>query len=204
MAFQPVAATCRVELIQSVAGQTVQNSLYFRQDANFSTSELLAVGGAMIDWWANNLAASLSSSLSLVNVTVTALHAATGPQVVITTGLPISGEQGADVVSNNVALCVSFRTALIGRSFRGRNYVPGLTEGDTNLSLVNSTRAAAIVASYAALISDPPPGTVWVVVSRTVNHVVQSPTALTNTIVSVQLVDLVVDSQRRRLPGRGT
>jgi len=204
MPFQPVEATARVELVQSLSGQNIQNVLYFRQATDYDSTDLATLSAFVLDWWANELSDNLSNQLSLINVTATALHDQAGPQFINTTGLPVTGQVSGDAVPNNCALCVSFRTALIGRAFRGRNFIPGIPEAFVALSVVEATPSAAMVADYALLMTTAPAGMTWVVVTRTVNGVLQSPVGLTNPVQSVQLVDRVIDSQRRRLPGRGT
>jgi len=205
MAFQPVAATCLAELVFEMDGQTIENTLYFRRANSYTVTDLNAVGDALINWWNTNMKPIISIECSLVRVVVTALHDQAGPQVVRVGALPSAGGVAGDAVPNNCALCVSLRTALIGRSFRGRNYVAGLAESNTNGSYVLTANAEAIRTAYGLIqAAVGGAGNTWVVVSRVVNGVVQLPSALTNAVTSVVLVDEVIDSQRRRLPKRGT
>lgn len=205
MAFQPVAASALAELVFSLDGQTIENTLYFRRANDYTVGDLNALGDALINWWDVNMQPLLSVELSLIRVVVTALHAQTGPQVVRVGSLPLAATKVGDPLPNNCALCVSFRTALIGRGFRGRNYVGGIVETDVNGSRVDTAPAEAIRAAYAAIpTAVSGAGNTWVVVTRQVNGVIQLPSALTNNITSIVLVDTVIDSQRRRLPGRGT
>jgi len=203
MTFQPVEATALVELVQSLDGQIIENTLYFRSPIDYDATALELLAGTVAGWWTDQMKPLLSSALSLTSVKATALHDVTGPQFIYTTGLPATGDQSAAAMPNNVSLCVSFRSALIGRSFRGRNYVPGIVESAVTLSSVSSGTASAIVAAYETLQDVLPVGTNWVIVSRTTDHNPRE-TGVTVPVVSVLVVDLVVDSQRRRLPGRGT
>jgi len=203
MPFQPVEATALVELLMTLDGQKIENTLHFRRATDFTVSDLEVLAGDMVDWWTNQLAPNLSADVSLVAVKCTALHDQTGPQHITTSGLPQVGGVNSSAGPNNSAFCVSFRTDLIGRAFRGRNYVPAIPENVITISRISSTVAAAIVTAYDVLLGTSSNGNTWVVVSRTVNKVKQSPVALTNPVTAVQAVDLVMDSQRRRLPGRG-
>lgn len=202
MAFQPVAATALVELLFSWGGKTVENTLYFRKDTDWDVTDLAGLSGGVIGWWSANLAPQTTTEISLVACKATSLAAVTGPQFINTTDLPVTGEVATDSVPNNVAFCISFRSALIGRGFRGRNYVPGLPKANFDGSLLAPTPVAALVTAYEALLSGLAGGT-WVVVHRVSDHVVLL-TGETVPIISVQAVDNVADSQRRRLPGRGT
>ena len=204
MPFQPVAATALVEIVQELDSQIIENTLYFRRANNYTVSQLEDLCASIEEWWTTLVLPNLAEALTLNRVIATALHASTGPQFVRPASDPFAGGINSDPLPNNNALCVSFRTGLLGRSFRGRNYVAGIAESDTLKSRVNAGRAEAIRAAYADMDSLVPGENVWVVVSRTVDGVVQSPTALTNAVTAVVLVDTVVDSQRRRSPGRGT
>lgn len=204
MAFQPVPATALVELIYSLDGQVLENTLYFRRTTDYDVTALTQLADSAINWWDVNMQPAISTSMSLVRCDATALHAQTGPKVSRTTGLPLAGTIPVNAVPNNVALVVSFRTALIGRAFRGRNYVPGIPEDRFNLSRMSSADAEIYRFAYQQLTTPLNGVHTWVVVTRTVNGVVQSPTALTNPVTSVVMTDFIADSQRRRLPGRGS
>jgi len=205
MPFQPVAATCLAELVYSLDGQTIENTLYFRKDNAWDESELFTLANELDAWWTAQMAPLLSTDISLIRVVCTALHAETGPQSILSLSPAPAGAVPTNAVPNNSAFCLSFRTALIGRSFRGRNYVPGLPESVVTISRLAAGTATAIIEAYELLNTAASSLNAYhVVVSRTVNGVVQMPTALTNAVNAYVAVDLVMDSQRRRLPGRGT
>jgi hypothetical protein len=135
---------------------------------------------------------------------LTDLSTQTSPTVTVTTGLPITGTNTSDPLPNHVALCVSFRTNGRGRSARGRNYVSGFGEDAASGNTFSGTIANPIAQGYAALINS---ATYtldweWVVYSRYENGDPRTE-ALIAPVDNVVLTDLVVDSQRRRLPGRG-
>lgn len=101
-----------------------------------------------------------------------------------------------DSMPGNVSFCVSLRSALSGRRFRGRKYFAGLGEGDVVGNEWNSDRRDTILTGVADLMS--------ALTANTTPLSVFSPTGLTLVpIVAATAVDLVVDSQRRRLTGRG-
>lgn len=203
MTYQPVAATIGLELVYTLDNQIVENTLYVRKDDPVVIDDLLIIADAAIEWWAADIAPTLSNRLTLQRVIGTDLSSATGPAVLDTGFLPASGGVNSDPVPNNCALCITFATALRGRSFRGRNYIPAIPEANVALNTVDSAVAEDLRAGYANFNSHLPDGFRHVVVSRTVNGVVQMPSALTNDVISYVLTDLTIDSQRRRLPGRG-
>jgi hypothetical protein len=160
---------------------------------------------ALIGWWNANLQADTATNCALNEVFVTDLSSATSFTFSNTTGLPSTGTSGGDPLPNNCAHCVSFRTAGRGRSARGRNYVGGLAESASNGSTLNATIIANHINAYLLLIGAGGfvAGLEWVVLSRFHNGVARA-TALSQPITNVISVDAVMDSQRRRLPGRGT
>ena len=207
MAYQPVAATALVELVYQVGTTIQENTLYFRHAAtSWTPVELTTLGNEMAAWWEASIAPLASIDVSLVRVDVTDLSEQFGSKVVIPLDPAVTGEASTDRLPSNVSMAVTFTTGKRGRAFRGRNFVVGLVEGQVNDDQVNGSAVSLYLAAYNALLvggSSQPTDATWVVVSRVVNQVVQMPTALTNPVLAAVVADDIVDSQRRRLPGRG-
>lgn len=51
-----------------------------------------------------------------------------------TTGFPVACTYAGEELAHQVALVVTFKTAYAGRSYRGRNYIPGMSEGYLGLA----------------------------------------------------------------------
>lgn len=204
MPFVPVPDTLMAELRFISQGQKIENTLYFQGSAGVSASLASDLGDALISWWDTQFQPITSDTMALVEVFLTDLSDATSFTVSDTAGLPNAGASTTEPLPANVAHCVSFRTAQRGRSARGRNYIAGMTEADTNGSLISSTIVADHVTAYTILLGAGAfvAGLEWVVVSRFHNGVART-TGLAIPVTNVLSVDAVVDSQRRRLPGRG-
>lgn len=210
MPFIAVPSTAEVELIQVLDGQQIENTLYVAQSTAWDGPALNQLCDVVADWWTTNMAPLVSDQVTLITVEATSLESATAPVGANTTGTPSVG-LGGPPVPNNCALAVSFRTALRGRSFRGRNFVAGLVEADVNRSHVDATLVGQIQDAYNAFltaVSDAPVGGTWVVVSRfsgvdSSGHPIPRGTGIATPVTSALVVDDVIDSQRRRLPGRG-
>lgn len=204
MPYVPVPDTLQAELRFTWAGQQVENTLYFTGSAGVTPSLATDLGDALIGWWTGQFAPIMSNTLTLVEVFLTDLTTNTSFTVSDTSGLPVTGASTTDSEPNNVSLCVSFRTVQRGRSGRGRNYVPGLTEAQVNGNVVGATTISDITGAYSILLGAGSfvAGLQWVVVSRFHNGVERT-TGLAIPITTVLVVDNIVDSQRRRLPGRG-
>lgn len=204
MPFQPVPKVIHAALNGTLHLEQVQNNLYFLvSGAEPTASECEAVADTVAGWWVTNLTPLLSSSYTLRNVTATSLHAAIAPQFVSTAGLPSPGASASAALPGNSAYVISFRTGLAGRSARGRNYVPGLPENQVAGNQVEIAWSGAVVAAYEALLTAISPiGVTWVVVQRRADGDVL-PAGVPRPVSAVVAVDRNVDSQRRRLAGRG-
>lgn len=189
--------------------QRVENTLYFLAESAWSAADLTTLGENMIAWWTAEMAPNFSEDLALHEVYLTSLQSSTSPAVTVVPEENILGEVGEPADANNVSLCVSFRTNIRGRSFRGRNYCVGLPKASVVSSRVSPGLVANIVAAYDVLrTATPAPASLWVAVSRFSGVDVDGDpiprvTGLHTEISAVLAVDNVVDSQRRRLPTRG-
>jgi hypothetical protein len=210
MPFVPVPNTALVEMRMLLDAQQVENTLYFDFGATPVIGDLTSIANAMITWWESAYSTAITTSVELREVVATDLSSATGPQVSISPAVPAFGDLNDAPLPNNVTLTVSFRTANRGRSFRGRNYVVGLGETQVAGNTVAPSVITAFDGIYSQLLASPVAAiATWVVVSRFsgVDPVTGEPiprvTGIATPIISVTVVDNVVDSQRRRLPKRG-
>lgn len=105
---------------------------------------------------------------------------------------PHSGAVGLDNLPANVALVITLRTGLRGRSHRGRVYQNGFTEG-ANQSIGTPLAAAVtgVLTQWQNLLT--------ALAGTGVSLVVASYKTLTATDVAAVTVDGIWDSQRRRL-----
>lgn len=210
MPFVPVLNTALVEVRVLANGQKCENTLWFERATAYDEAVLTGLAEAVADWWVTECAPTISSGVQLVEVVATDQTTATGLQVSFAPVSPTFGGSTANIMPNNVTMAVSFRTALRGRSFRGRNYVVGFTEDQVAGNSFVATLDATWQANYAALIAVADgAGTAWVVASRFsgVDPVTGAPipraAGVTTPITNVVVVDSFVDSARRRLTGRG-
>lgn len=210
MPFVPVENTVLVELRYTYHGQKVENTLWFLGDDPPDPTNMEALGVDIVDWWSGGLQPLQNLAVSLREVVITDMTTATGPQVTHIGPLPLDGDVTEEALPQNDTLCISFRTANRGRSFRGRNFFVGLSrtqyiDNDATGGFIDSYTTA-----YEALLGGAATaGWNWVVASRFsgVDPVTKKPiprvAGITTLITAVTVVDTTLDSQRRRLPGRG-
>jgi hypothetical protein len=193
-----------VELLMRLDGQRIENVLYFRQADSYDDTELLTLAGEVAAWYTDNILPHLSSALTLVAVKATSLESDTAPAVEVPVSGSPSGGSGDPPLPSNCALVVKFLTAGRGRSSRGRNYIPAIPKTQESSNDINPTVAASLLDGYDILrdvgvITEGAHS----VVSRFLDGVERSP-GIAQLVTGVTFTDLTLDSQRRRLPGRGT
>jgi hypothetical protein len=211
MPYVPVPSTVMAELRMTLDGQKIENTLYFLSASGPSLANMEVLGSDLEGWWTTNCAPLLPVDVLLRELVITDLTTNTGPQYTDAPEGGIPGVIGQPALPNNVSLAISFRTALRGRSFRGRNYIPALTENQVVNNTVSAAVAASWVSAYNELIAILATGAreyTWVVVSRfsgvdADKKPIPRTIGLKEPVVTALVVDATVDSMRRRLPGRG-
>lgn len=210
MPFIPVPNTALAEIRMLVDSQKVENTLYFLYDLPPNAADLNSLGEALVNWWVTNMAPLTPETTILREVVCTDISSESGPQVTNTPAADGFGTMATETLPSNCSFTISLRTALRGRSFRGRNYVVGLGISQVVGNNLVSGYADAFVDAYTLLIGIAEAlSSTWVVASRFsgVDPDTKKPipriAGVTTPITTVLYVDLVIDSQRRRLPGRG-
>lgn len=205
MPFIPVPNGVQCEVRGSYLGERVENVFWFFVDGEESptVATLGAIAADVFSWWDDHIKPIISANYTLREIYCTDQSSQFGGAYTYTTGLPADGANVQEPLPGNVALCVSLRTFLRGRSNRGRSYIVGLTENQVSGNQVTTASAAAWLAAYDVLVNtfNTPPYQL-AVCSRFSGGLPRAQGVLTP-IQDATLVDTFVDSQRRRLPGRG-
>lgn len=204
MAFIPVPFTAMVELFYLQDGQQLENTLYFTRADTYDVVELTALASSIIAWWAAEMAPLTSNTVQLRAVKATSLQDQSAPAVEVVPASTLLGTATSPALPNNVSIAVKFLTAFRGRWARGRNYIIGLVENVVTANAISQAHADALVDAYEELLTTTYVGAGydWVVVSRQFQNTPRV-TGFASPVTAVALTDLTVDSQRRRLPGRG-
>src|SRR5512144_3154316 len=143
MAFVPFPGCAKVELVYSCEGSTFENVLNYQVGPTVEVAELNQLAALMAGIWGQHFRPISGDALELIKVKATSLETESAPGIEYVTGLPLSGQSVTDMLPSNIAVGVIFTTDLRGRSFRGRIYMPGLTEDQTDGSyLTNAQRTA--------------------------------------------------------------
>jgi len=153
MAFIPVPNTAEVVLQGNFASSgAAYLTLAFEQAAPFNVTDLGNLLDAVETWWASELSEQIHNAYNLPTIKATALDSDSAPSVTRVTTLQPTGQKAGAMLATSSAMVVSFLTDNRGRSYRGRNYVPGLIATELlDVSHFSVVIAGAMQNAYTAL-----------------------------------------------------
>lgn len=200
MASVPVPNVAEIDIRYDINGQPAENTLYAEYTGTITGAILDALAVAVEDWFVDEMLPLLVDALVYRETHVRDLSAGSGFQALANGEAGATGAGTGTPYPGSVAWAVKFVTGLAGRSFRGRNYVSGLSSATVLGNILDPAFASAVVGAYQMLLTGGgilPADWQWVVVSR-VSGGVPRVTGLTTPVNAVGYTDLVVDSQRNR------
>lgn len=207
MPIVPNAAVVSVTQRGTAEGQEVLNRTYWviTGGGAWSTVAMQELAAGYVNWWGTLVQPLVAAGYVMTELMVSQ-QVQEGLQLIHTTGLPLSGSLVGDALPLNVAACVTFATGRAGRSGRGRYYLGALAENASTGSRFTAAFTAAVNTAFGQLRTLPIGniGSTYslVVYSTEFNRQARAQ-GLASVVSSCYLRDSVVDSQRRRLPGRG-
>jgi len=201
-ALPPADGVTRAVLDFTYGGQKCANVMHFVTADGVDAPSPAELGSRLAGWWFLKWQGVVPTTLSMDKVILTDLSADAAPSIEYTTGLPAVGTNAGAQMPNNVTLCISLRTALRGRSYRGRIYHLGLREDIVTGNTVSAATAADHLDRYDDLMNltsgSGEPAHKICVLSYWANGTLRStPVA---TIVTSMSVNAQVDTMRRRMP----
>lgn len=118
----------------------VTTCLHFKK-TSASPTDYQELADTMAAEWAAEMQPLLTTEILMGEVVAYDLNEEFAPKYISLDEVGTPGTSSSDSVPNNTAVLVSHRTAQTGRSGRGRNYVPGLSEvAESDGLLVAATR----------------------------------------------------------------
>ena len=203
--FIPAPNCASIELIYSIPNAIAENIIHVQKGIPYSAGDLAALR-AIVDNWDNTSGKTVRhAATGLARIKTKALDAVGSPLEDFALVTPRLGTSGAGSLPNNVTACIKLSTGKSGRSYRGRLYVIGV--GTTNLitgsQSLTSTYATAVLNSFTALKTQLLTGghTLGVLSYRADGD--WRTTALFTAATGWVWADVILDSRRNRLPGRG-
>lgn len=202
MAFIAVPNTAKVAVKMTYFGQNLVNVHHFSTLGEINIGSLISLGEKVNDVYGFSLAARLSDQLHFIGTEVTDLTAQDADSTYVPFGSGAGGNITGTALPGNCAAVVTKHTALRGRSYRGRTYLPGIDASVLSGGNFGATWVGQILAAMAELFTlDTTIPWLLSVVSYYLNK--SKRTEGVATLIDTMSMDNYVDSQRRRLPGRG-
>lgn len=204
MPFIPTIGAALVAVNYDWHGQKCNNTLWFIGDGSaLDVTALTSLAGMVQDYWVDAIMPQLSSEISYRGCIAYAQDSESAPAVA-STGVNVPGGVVIPSVPNSVTWAIKFTTAGRGKSSRGRNYIPGIPATAVEDNTVDGAFATNMVTAYSGLIDEAAANSfTWVIVSH-FSLGLPRVAGVYLTVSGVGFSDLIIDSQRRRLPGRGT
>lgn len=203
--FIPFVGGVKCHLTYNWQNQRVMNTIWFLNVAAAipTSTQRSNLATALHTWWTTQMKTNIAVDVALAQIDVVDQATSSSPATTLVISPPEAG-LSAGSTALNVSLALSLRTDFRGRNHRGRFYVAGLIQG--NLLNPGTFSTAGVTALQGALAWLMTPANVanftWVVASHFLNKVARS-NATADPITAVA-GDTLLDSQRRRLIGRGS
>lgn len=203
--FIPVANCASVELIYALNQEICENVFHVQKASAYSLADLQAVRGIVNNWDSVSQSPFRGANSFLNRIRTRALDTVGAPFEDFTLPVARQGLQGGIALPGNATWCVKKATLSSGRSFRGRWYHVGLTSNfyGTTADNISALAASNVLAALNQLIANLAAGGHTMVVVSYVHNKACRSTGVTTQVTQFTAVDTLIDSQRRRLAGRG-
>lgn len=204
MPFQVCPNTAEVVFHADLNGQIVANIWHVNVPTPPSLEQLQTIRDVFNDWIEGPMMGGSSNQLTPIDLIVTDLTQEGGLQVVKDMTGEGGGEVNSPVKTNQDTLCLTLRSSQRGRSFRGRNYIMAVpTQFYLDSNHITTGQVAAYVADWNGLVTDlATAGFPLGILSRVSGGAPRAQGLITEA-VGYTAFDNVIDSQNKRLPGRG-
>jgi len=201
MPFIPVPNTVALSLIHEFLGQRLSNTLYVKQDGPINPSDLTDLATTAANLWAQQIMPRLSGDTRFVLVSAKDLSAQNG-LVFDYTGppLPVTGGASGQPLPSNIAAVLSLRTGRAGRSFRGRIYLGGFSELQSDGNFLFGNILEQLRQGLIQVIDGLNTGSRRVVVVSRFSEKQPRTVGITTPVLSVLARTVRLASQRKRLP----
>lgn len=202
MAFTPIPQTAEVALRFLQDGQNVANVWHVIYEGDNTQTTMDTIASNTITTWQTNLRPLVASTVTLLEVSVVDQSVEGGVASLLAPANNNTGTVVSQQLPNGTTVSIKKSTGRAGRSFRGRIYHIGLCESQVDINRLTpafltslNTAYTAFIAAYRSIQCE------WAVASLFANNAPRT-VGVATPILGVS-TDPVIDSQRRRLPGRG-
>lgn len=205
--FQPVPDTVEVTVEGSYEGQLVENKFYAQAGEAITVVLVDALAQIVADWVASTMLALVPADYKHTRVVARDLSSEASYEVINVDNAGDAGTLAGQALPGNASLAVHRSTGLSGKKAKSRIYWPALSVGiltdpDTITAAFGTALTDALETLRQNIETDASATWVYGYPQRVIGGV-KLATANFITVIGHSLTDLFVDSQRRRLKGRG-
>jgi len=173
------------------------NTFHVRNSVAWAPSDLAGLATIFSDWWGANYKFQCVNDVCLYQVQVRVYNPLAPFAYDLAVSPNICGTQSVAPLPGGVTASISWRSGLAGRRYRGRFYAVGIAEDQIDdFDRLSSTYVSSMGTVGNALITRVQTAGYELVIFH------RSPVGAS--LIGSVVVENIPDSQRRRLPGRGT
>jgi len=202
--FIPAPDCARAVMNYTVFDQQIANVFYFRRSGGWDLANLEEQANEMRSAYNSRLAPLLGTAVVLLDITITNVAVVDDEKYVLPCNDAGTYSSAVFETTGNT-FAIKFNTHRVGRSYRGRMFWPLLNANAVNDGkITNSTIADSMIGAIALFFADVSAvtGNEHVIVSYQ-NDCEWRTDGVYTLVAGYTYHDLNLDSQRRRLPGRG-
>lgn len=204
MATKTALNCAAVNIFARLDGQQVMNTLFYQLATQPTHVELVELAASIADVITETMFGYMPTSWVGQYVFAYDLTVADGANAVDDSILGLVGADEGSPLPNNVSLAIARKNGLRGRAGNGRVFWQGLPSSAMADENTVTSAYADLLVELMGTFDAAAEGLGWTpVILSYQNAGVVSSEATIYPITSWSVTDLVVDSQRRRLPGRG-
>lgn len=199
MGVQTAIGPVLIEVIFVKDSQRIEITFHMETGVtNLTVANLTAAASAALTSAVTNFMPLCAPDTALAGVNVRTYNNLPNLSFQIPNLLPVFGTLTGNALPNNVTWAAKRLSGIQGRANRGRVYWPGLTDSVVTENAVDVLHAADVTTALSTFIGDIISATSWG------PEIIYNLATNTSTdVVGYFPSDYVIDSQRRRLPGRG-
>jgi len=188
---------CRVAMLFSRDTRKFVNTFHVRKPTAWVAADLPNVAAAFSTWWSSVYKNQSIDDVCLYQIQVRKYSPSDPLAYDLAVSPVVCGISSAGPGPANATASISWRTGLAGQRFRGRFYAVGLSEAVVDdLDKLTTGYVGGMATAASGLITN--------IVATGWELVIFHRDTETATAITSVVVENIVDSQRRRLPGRGT
>jgi len=204
MAFVPAPNIVQIEVRATKQGEQIENRMYFNCFHEPTTTDLAQLAAATFTVLRSHWLPLMPTDVILREVFLKSLHDENAVEIAVGALVTDVGSFTGTPAANQNTVCISLRSGNSGRSARGRLYWLGLAEEQYTINTMLTTARDDIIAAVEEMRSFHLSfGYQWSIVSYITGGAPRVGGPVYFNVTNVLVTDDVLDSQRRRMPGRG-